>query len=186
VTHRVSCPAGLTGACGAALSGPRSFAGLKAPRYEGLRSALALLASMLVAAGCASGPLPPATLDAPGDTCSSCRMAVSPAVVAAQIVAPGEEPRWFDDIGCLASFLNEHEDQPDGAVAYIADHRTRSWVRADGALYTRVPELDTPMGSHLVGHADDRSRQDDPVTARGSAVAAGDVFGGRMPPEGSP
>lgn len=147
---------------------------------------LAVLASMFVLAGCESGPLPPVTLDTRGDTCAFCRMAVSAAGVAAQLVAPGEDPRFFDDIGCLASFLKEHPEQPAGAIAYVVDHRTRAWVRAAGALYTRVPDLDTPMASHLVAHADERSRQDDGVTARGSAAANADVFGARMPPGGTP
>jgi copper chaperone NosL len=147
---------------------------------------LAVLASMLALAGCDSRPLPPVTLDALGDTCALCRMAVSAAGVAAQLVAPSEEPRFFDDIGCLASFLKEHPEQPAGAIAYVADHLSRTWVPADRALYTRVPGLDTPMGSHLVAHADERSRQDDAVTARGSAAATADVFGLRMPPGGTP
>jgi copper chaperone NosL len=140
------------------------------------------LASMLALAGCGSGPLPPATLDARGDACTFCRMAVSAAGVAAQVVAPGEDPRFFDDIGCLASFLNEHPEQSAGAIAYVVDHHTRNWVRADAALYTRVPDFDTPMGSHLVAHADERSRHDDTVTARGTAAGNADVFGARRPP----
>lgn len=147
-------------------------------------SRLVLLASMLALAGCGSAP--PATVDARGDACAFCRMAVSAAGVAAQLVAPGEDPRFFDDIGCLASFLKEHPEQPAGATAYVVDHRTRGWVRADAALYTRVPDLETPMGSHLVAHADERSRQDDAVSARGSAAAHADVFGARTPPGGTP
>lgn len=145
---------------------------------------LALLASMLVLTGCASGPLPPATLDARGDMCAFCRMTVSPAGVAAQLVAPGEEPRFFDDVGCLASFLKEHAQQPPGAIAYVVDHRTRAWVAAAAASYTRVPDLETPMGSHLVAHADGRSRQREPAISGGTAVAVADVFGARLPPGG--
>ena len=111
-------------------------------------------------------------------------MAVSPSGVVAQLVAPGEDPRFFDDIGCLASFLKEHAEQPAGAIAYVVDHRTRTWVRANAALYTRVPDFETPMGSHLVAHADERTRKDDEVSARGSVVANGDVFGAGVPPPG--
>jgi copper chaperone NosL len=146
----------------------------------------ALVVSALVLAGCRSGPLPPATLDARGDTCGYCRMAVSPAGVAAQVVAPGEEPRFFDDIGCLASFLKEHAEQPPGAIAYVVDHGTRNWVWAAGASYTRVPDLETPMDSHLVAHADERSRRNDAVTARGTATTVADVFGARLPPGARP
>jgi copper chaperone NosL len=113
-------------------------------------------------------------------------MAVSAAGVVAQLVAPGEEPRFFDDIGCLASFLKEHPEQPAGAIAFVVDHRTRTWVRADAAIYTRVPDLDTPMGSHLVAHADEGSRHDDVVSARGSAATNANIFGARMPPGGTP
>jgi copper chaperone NosL len=146
----------------------------------------ALLASMIVLGGCASGPLPPATLDARGDACASCRMMVSAAGAVAQLVAPGEDPRFFDDIGCLASFLTEHADQPAGAIAYVIDHRTHQWVPAARARYTRIPDLDTPMGSHLVAHADERSRHDDERTARGSAVGIAGVFGTRVPPGATP
>lgn len=142
----------------------------------------ALLASVLVLAGCGSGPLPPATLDAHGDLCAFCRMAVSRPGLVAQLVAPSEDPRFFDDIGCLAAFLKEHAPQPDGAVAYVVDHRTRSWVRADRALYTRVPDLETPMSSHLMAHADVRSRDADPLTSRGSAATVADVFAAPAPP----
>ena len=141
--------------------------------------------AMLALAGCVSGPLPPAAMPPEGDTCAHCRMMVSPGELAAELVVPGEDPRFFDDIGCLAAFLNEHAEPPAGAAAYVKDHRTRGWIRAGSARYTRVAHLDTPMGSRLVAHADERLRHDDPIAAGGSAVAVGDVFA-RLPPGGKP
>ena len=150
-----------------------------------MRAALLFSIAMSVAS-CGSAALPPATLDANGDTCASCRMAVSASGVVAQLVVRGEEPRFFDDIGCLASFLQAHEQQPAGAVAYVADRQTRGWVKAGAAVYTRVPDLATPMGSHLVAHIDDRHRQDDPVAVRGTIVPVADVFSGHTPPGDTP
>jgi copper chaperone NosL len=150
-----------------------------------MRAALLFAIAMSVAS-CGSATLPPAALDAHGDTCASCRMAVSASGAVAQLVVPGEEPRFFDDIGCLASFLQAHDEQPAGAVAYVADHQTRGWAQAQAAVYTRVPDLATPMGSHLVAHIDDRHRQDDPVAGRGTIVPVADVFGGRTPPGATP
>jgi copper chaperone NosL len=143
---------------------------------------LALIASVLVLAGCGSEPLPPAALDARGDACAFCRMAATPTGLVAQLVAPGEDPRFFDDIGCLAAFLNAHLEQPDDAIAYVVDHRTRTWVRADRAWYTRVPNLETPMGSHLVAHADQASYRADGLTSRGSVTTVAEVFGARPLP----
>ena len=145
-----------------------------------------LLLAMVTLAGCGSGALPPVALDSHGDACASCRMAVSASGVVAQLVAPGEEPRFFDDIGCLASFLQAHGEPPAGAVAYVADHRTHAWAQASTAVYTRVQDLATPMGSHLVAHLDERHRQDDAVAVPGTIVSVDDVFGGHGPPGATP
>ena len=115
------------------------------------------LAAALALAACTSGPPPPAALDTRTEACRSCRMAISEARFAGQIVAPAEEPRFFDDLGCLRDHLASAGARPSGSVAYVADHLTRAWVRADRAVYTRVPGLETPMGSHLVAHADPAS-----------------------------
>jgi copper chaperone NosL len=110
-------------------------------------------------------------------------MAVSEARFAGQIVAPGELPRFFDDIGCLAEFVKSGR-APAGAVAFVADHRTREWVRADRAHYTRVEGLATPMGSHVVAHADASSREQDGTAGGGVRVTLADVFGPKGPPSG--
>ena len=96
-------------------------------------------------------------------------MAVSSAVFASQLVAPGELPRFFDDLGCLADYLKAGK-APAGATAFVADHRTKAWVRADRAVYTRVPGLETPMGSHAIAHADAASRDADPDARTGAPL----------------
>jgi hypothetical protein len=80
----------------------------------------------------------------------------------------------------------DEDRRPPGAVAYVVDRRTRQWVPAGRALYTRIPNLDMPMGSHLVAHADERSRHDDDAAPRGLAVAIADVFDARVPPGALP
>jgi copper chaperone NosL len=127
-------------------------------------------------AACAAGPPAPAELDTRTEACRSCRMAVSEARFAAQLVARGGEPLFFDDIGCLRAFLRSGESAAS-RTAYIADHRTRQWVSAERAVYTRVPGLSTPMGSQLVAHADAASRDLDPSARGGSPVPVAEVLG---------
>ena len=147
----------------------------------------ATLMLALVAAACGpGGPPPPGALDTAHEACRSCRMAVSDARFAAQLAAPGEEPRFFDDLGCLRDFLRDGGALPPGTIAYVADHRTRAWVPAAAALFTRVPALETPMGSHLVAHADAASRDADADAAGGAAVSAAELFGPPGPPGGRP
>ena len=145
-----------------------------------VRAAAILVLLTVVACG---RDLQPAPLDTRNEQCASCRMAVSTAVFASQLVAPGENPRFFDDLGCLADFLRAGK-AARGAVAFAADHRTKAWVRADRAVYTRVPGLETPMGSHVIAHADAASRDQDADARAGSPVALSELFGLAGPPAG--
>ena len=143
----------------------------------------AAILAALTAAACSGGPARPASLDTKNESCAFCRMAISDARLASQIVAPDEEPKFFDDIGCLRNHLRERPVAA-GSVAFVADHRTKAWVPAAQAVYTRVPGIETPMASHLVAHADPASRDQDPDAKGGENVPLADLFGPVGPPGG--
>lgn len=107
---------------------------------------------LAVALACSTQPPQPARLEIGNETCQFCRMVVSDRRFAAQIVANGHEPLFFDDIGCLANFVNQGE-VPSNAVAYVADYREDAWVPAREALYSRCPGLASPMNSGIVASA---------------------------------
>jgi len=140
----------------------------------------AVLAAVALMAGCASGPPPPAELDTRNAQCAHCGMVVSDRRFAAQIAAPGEEARFFDDIGCLTNWLRV-QDAPlaPQTMIYVADYRTKEWAPADTAAYRRVPGLQTPMGSEIVAYASAASRDEDRSTSTGEAVPAGRVLADR-------
>jgi len=127
-----------------------------------------LLAAFVVSA-CASGPAPPTTLALGEDACAHCRMTLVSQSTAAQIARRGDEPVFFDEIGCLRDYLGGHATLGD-AVVYVADHRTGEWVKARTAVFTKT-STSTPMGSGLLAHADAASRDADPAAAGGSAAA---------------
>jgi len=139
----------------------------------------------LVASACAQGPPPPAPLER-GEACGSCRMAIADTRFAAQLVSPAEEPRFFDDVGCLRDYLAAGAARPPHRVAYVADHRTKAWVRAERAVYAKADGIETPMGSHLLAFADAASRDADPAARGGVAMSAADVFGRSLPEGGNP
>jgi copper chaperone NosL len=121
--------------------------------------------------GCGGAPAPADLSPDGGDNCAFCRMAVSNPRTAGQIVVAGEEPRFFDDLGCLRDYLRDHPLPEDGH-AYVADHRGAGWVPADRAVYARVSRIETPMGSHLLAWADESSRAGDPSSDGGEPVPA--------------
>jgi copper chaperone NosL len=143
-----------------------------------------IAALVLVLTACARGVPSPADLDTANDLCASCRMPVSDRTLAAQIVSRGEEPRFFDDIGCLSDFL-EHHSRPAGSAIYVADHSTARWIPAETALFTRASALSTPMGSRLIAHADRASRDADPAARGGSSVSLEDILAAAVPGPGA-
>ncbi|MEI6667516.1 MAG: nitrous oxide reductase accessory protein NosL [Acidobacteriota bacterium] len=134
------------------------------------------MALSAAAAACNTGPAKPAALGGSAEACRHCRMIVSNPRFAAQIAAPGEDPVFFDDIGCLSTYLHSAAARPAGSVAYVADHRTGEWVPAAVAVFTVVPSLETPMGSHVVAHVTAASRDADPSTPGGRAVPLSALF----------
>jgi copper chaperone NosL len=144
------------------------------------------LLSALFVSFCSQGPPPAAALDTAHESCRFCRMAISDARLAGQIVAPYEEPIFFDDIGCLRDFLAEKPVLGPHAIAYVADHLTGEWLPATRALFTRNESVETPMGSHLIAHADESARRRDPMVEGGALLTPRDVFGPSGPPEGQP
>lgn len=134
----------------------------------------ALLASglLLIVSGCGRAAEPVA-IEMGRDACSHCRMAIVSIATAAQIVAPGEEPRLFDDLGCLRDSIAAARPAGDARV-FVADHLTGAWIEAHQAVFTRTG-LDTPMGSGLVAHADEASRDRDPAAGGGTNVVPGSI-----------
>lgn len=127
-------------------------------------------------AACAAGPPRPVAIDTLNDQCAACRMVISDPVFAAQVVAPNEEPRLYDDLRCLRDGLIAAPAGP-GARIFVADRRTGAWVAAGAAIFVRVPDLATPMASHWVAYADEASRHSDPDAAGGAVIGATEVLG---------
>ena len=129
----------------------------------------------IIALACSRGPPAPSPVDPRNDACASCRMLVSDPRTAAQLVSPGEEPLFFDDLGCLSRYLREHPARR-GAIAYVADHLTGQWVPASEAVYVLQPAASTPMGSHLLGYGSASSRDSDPAARGGRSMPVRDVL----------
>ena len=122
-------------------------------------------AAAVVGVGCGRAVPPPATLDTAHDACAYCRMIVSDRHFSAQIVAPLEEPRFFDDLGCLANYLKASGPLPTRAAVYVADHSTLVWI----------------PGSHVIAHASGATRAADPAARTGTPIDRQDVFPAGFP-----
>ena len=77
--------------------------------------------------------------------CARCSMVISREAQSAQWVVPGEETRFYDDIGCLAT---DSWPQAEGGARYV--HADGGWAAAETVFYARPPGESTPMGYGVV------------------------------------
>lgn len=107
------------------------------------------VAMMLVLANCQSATLEPIAIEA-HDMCSFCRMSISEKRYAAELIDEDGEVYKFDDIGCMANFMKQKENDGSIRAAFVMNFEQREWLKAEDAFYARSPEFKTPMSSGIV------------------------------------
>ena len=132
----------------------------------------ALFAAVLVSGAC--GPAAPVDPVMGEDACAHCRMTIVSRATAAQIARAGEEPVFFDDLGCLRDYL-QRQPVPGEVAIYVTDHRSGAWIDARTARYTKSGTA-TPMASGLLAHVDEASRDADPEAVRGTRISSREVL----------
>ncbi|MDR1284762.1 MAG: nitrous oxide reductase accessory protein NosL [Campylobacteraceae bacterium] len=91
------------------------------------------------------------------DVCAYCKMVISSANYAAQIVMKDGKHYFFDDIGCALNWLNLQEAQNE-AVIYVADFKSAKWIDAKKAYY--VSGANSPMHFGFAAHKDAQEGKD--------------------------
>ncbi len=147
---------------------------------RGLLRALAGLA-VAIAAGC-EPPLDRAIDPAWGkQACGHCAMLIQDRDAAAELVTPKGERVFFDDVGCMVSWIDERKEP--AAHAWVRAPGGSSWVDARATRYAQG--VRTPMDYGFVAAGDGanvvtydelatRVRERAERTAPGSAGARGD------------
>lgn len=106
------------------------------------------LGTCVTLAACAPAAARPVDIRLGEDACAHCRMTIVSTRTAAQIVSPGAEPTFFDDLGCLDAFRSG-KTLADGAVTFVMDRDSSGWIDARDAVIRKTGEP-TPMGSGLI------------------------------------
>ena len=91
--------------------------------------------------GCSTGPTGPVEPVWGKQACSHCMMLLSEPAPSAQLLSADGTRRFFDDVGCLAEWLDRHPH--DAAAAWVRSADQHGWQRADAARF--VDGQRTPM-----------------------------------------
>lgn len=86
------------------------------------------------------------------EPCRHCHMTIADPRFAAELVTTTGKVYVFDDVGCLAAFVQEGRVPPPQVQGlWVYDYlQPDSLLDARQAVYLRVDSLATPMASHLV------------------------------------
>ena len=116
-----------------------------------------IVAFALLVTACGAKVTGPPEILVDRTTCSHCGMLVSEPAYAAAFQADGEEPRVFDDIGCMLDALGRQTASP--ANVWVQDAAGGGWLDADEATFVASQRLRTPMGGGLLAYADAAAAQ---------------------------
>ncbi len=115
---------------------------------------LMLTALFLLASSCSpKRDQSPREINFERDECQHCLMGLAEKNYSAQSVNIHGEVIWFDDLGCLISYMDSSDWEKfggDEAVSYIADSQTGEWLNVNDAWFTFGDH--TPMGYGYSAH----------------------------------
>jgi copper chaperone NosL len=87
------------------------------------------------------------------DNCEFCRMTISDARFAAEMVTPKGRIYKFDDVACLLNYREENPNIKEGRL-FVTDYsQSQQFVEAGAAFYIRGEAFGSPMGGNIAAFA---------------------------------
>ena len=112
---------------------------------------LVIVVLALLAASCSARAAGHPEIVVDQTACSHCGMLVSEPAYAAAYHAPGQEPRVFDDIGCMLDAMRQETASP--ITIWLQDAAGAGWIDADRAVFVTAPGIRTPMNGGVLAYA---------------------------------
>lgn len=106
-----------------------------------------LLIFLTACANSASAEPVPPTIHYGEDVCEFCNMIISDEHHAAGYLTEDGQQHIFDDIGDM--FLNHLQKSDKVTAFFVHNYETKTWIRAEKAVYVQSSNLFTPMFSGL-------------------------------------
>ncbi len=102
----------------------------------------------LILSGCLNQD--PAEINLHSDECAYCKMVISDAQFASQMVSDKGRSYPFDSIECMAAYAYQNQHKAEGAKFYIADYTQNSqWLLLNDATIYHSESVKSPMGLSL-------------------------------------
>ena len=116
-----------------------------------MATSVLLISGMITLVSCAqTGPIP---VEINKDNCAYCKMTITGANFAAQLLTPKGRHYLFDDISCMLDYQKENADARQSHF-YVADYcAPQDFIPAEKALLLHSDSLRSPMGGNIAAFA---------------------------------
>jgi copper chaperone NosL len=148
-----------SGAIACALLAWEAFMARRKSRHGSGGTAIAVLSvAVMLLPGCESGPQPIAYGK---DACVSCRMVLADRHYGCQFVSGKGKVFKFDDVNCLAEFMETEPAKSDAdGLAFIVDFNDSTrLLDVRDAVFLKHPKLRAPMNSMIAGFPDEHAAE---------------------------
>ncbi len=109
---------------------------------------IAVIGLLLFAIACSQEP---AEVHYGSDECMHCKMMITDAQFASQIVTDKGKAYKFDAIECMAVYYRMNENELDGAKLYVSNYdEPGNWLNAKEAQFVKSKVVNSPMGESLL------------------------------------
>lgn len=129
---------------------------------------LVIVVFALLSAACSARAAGPPEIVVDRVACSHCGMFISEPIYAAAYQAAGQEPRLFDDIGCLLDAVRR--ETASSIEIWVQDAAGAGWLDADKATFVASPDIRTPMSGGLLAYADASAAEKAAAAHRGEVL----------------
>lgn len=109
---------------------------------------IAVIGLLLLGTACSQKP---AVIHYGSDECAHCKMMITDAQFASQIVTDKGKAYKFDAIECMAVYYRMNKDELDEVTLYVSDYdNPGNWLNAKDAQYVKSKVVNSPMGESLL------------------------------------
>jgi hypothetical protein len=88
-------------------------------------------------------------------TCARCHNVIHSLDAAAEAIYAAAPPRFYDDIGCLAT---DPEADTSGAQFYVQQAGGKGWARTQDITFASPPGTHTPRGYNYLAYPEEEAR----------------------------
>lgn len=108
--------------------------------------------SMIVLAACAETG--PKEIAVGKDQCDNCKMTITEAKYATQLITEKGRLYKFDDINCMTDYEGSNAETTANAKTYVADFPTGKFIEASTATFIKGGDIKSPMGGNTQAYQD--------------------------------